>query len=287
MRILCTGAAGFIGRNILPFLQKKYSIDYYTITQLNLLDFCQVSEVFKKDYDVVLHLANPNHIKNELDSETSQCEDSIRMFQNLYFFREKYKKMIYLGSGAEYDKSKDIVNISEESCFRSVPVDSYGLAKYTINQLAASSHNIYNLCVFGCFGPFDYYTKFITHCIRSVLLDKDITIRKDCYFDYIHVYDLAKMIIWLIDNNVKFNMYNAGGGEHLKLSDIAIIVLKKMHSNRKFRILENGMANSYTASNSRIMRESGIALLSIEEGIEMQIDWEKRNWNTKTKFDGE
>ncbi|MEL3908401.1 MAG: NAD-dependent epimerase/dehydratase family protein [Treponemataceae bacterium] len=288
LKVLLTGSSGFIGKNIIPFLRGRYDIEYYSRQDLDLLKFSEVEKLFsKRKYDVVLHFANPNYVKNKLDKQCTQFEDSIRMFQNLFFFRQQYKKMIYLGSGAEYDKTKNIDCVNEEECFRYVPHDSYGLAKFTINQIASKSKNVYNLCVFGCFGPFDYHTKFITHCIRSVLLDKDITIRKDCLFDYIHVYDLAKMVIWLIDNDVKFHMYNAGGGEHLKLSEIACIVLKKMQSRKGIKILEAGMGNSYTASNSRIITESGISLHPIEYGIEKQIQWEKENWTCDTVFDGE
>lgn len=290
-KILITGATGFVGRNVMPILQKKTS---YTIlapnrSELNLKDEGAVKDYLENEkFDVVLHLANPTPAKNKLDSIDTLMEDSMRIFMNFYNNRNLFGKMIYIGSGAEFDKSKEIDMVCEDECYRSVPYDAYGLAKQIMNRMAEVSDNIYNFRIFGCYGPGDHESKFITHCIRSVILGLPITIRKDCEFDYMHVYDLAKMIDWGIEAELKYHSYNVATGQPFLLSDIARIVVKQMKRNVDIELLSDEMNRKYTADNSRIMKESKINLdYTMEKGIHEQIKWELDNWTEDTKFDGQ
>jgi len=290
-KVLLTGSTGFIGSNILPVLRETGNYEVYTPKRhdLNLKDSkCVEDYLLKNSFDIVLHFANPNPARNTGDSSTLIGEDSLRIFTNLFSCSNLYGKMIYTGSGAEFDKSLDIDLVSEEECQRSIPKDSYGFAKYVMNSLSAKSDNVYNFRVFGCYGPGDAATKFITHCIRSILLNKDITIRKDCKFDYLHVLDFARFINWGINSNLKYHDYNVCSGTPVLLSNIAEIVKLLMNSKVEIRLLSDELNRNYTASNKRIIDESGIGLdYPLEEGIQKQIDWETEHFNKDTIFDGE
>ena len=285
-----TGSTGFVGHNVLPILQQNR--DYNIITpkrnELNLKDENEVKQYLKREqFDVVIHFANPTPGKNQLDSFDTLMEDSMRIFMNFYNNRNLFGKMIYTGSGAEFDKSKDIDLVSEEECYRSVPYDTYGLTKQIMNRLAEASENVYNFRIFGCYGPGDHESKFITHCIRSLILDVPITIRKDCQFDYMHVFDFAKFINWGIGAELKYHNYNVSTGQPILLSEIARIVVRQMGKKISIDILSNEMNHKYTADNTRIMTESEITLeYPIEKGIAAQIKWELDNWTEDTMFDG-
>lgn len=289
-KILVTGGTGFIGRNVLPILreQKGYEIVAPTRKELNLKDEFEIVNFLKENQiSIVLHLANPTPGKNHLDSIDTLAEDSLRIFLNFYNHSTLFEKMIYVGSGAEYDKSKNIDFINEEENGRSIPKDPYGFSKFIMNQMADRSEKIYNFRVFGCYGPGDHESKFITHCIRSVLLGKDITIRKDCYFDYLHVYDFAKYLLWGIDNELKYHSYNVGSGCQIKLSEIAEIVIEEMKSSVSVTLLSKEKNNNYTSCCGRIQKECGFKPdITLREGIKMQIKWEKENWSVDTPFDG-
>ncbi len=289
-KILMTGSTGFIGSNVLDVLSKcnEYEILTPHRNDLNLKDEKEVVSFLKNNnFDVIVHFANPTPSKNKLDSFETLTEDSLRMFLNFYNHSDLYSKMIYTGSGAEYDKSIDIDYVSEKDCFRSIPSDTYGFSKLLLNLLAEKSENIYNFRIFGCYGPGDAATKFITHCIRSVILKKNITIRKDCLFDYLHVYDFARYIKWGIDNTPFYHNYNVSSGTPILLSDIAKIVINKMNTNIGLELLSEERNFTYTGSNERIISESGInPEYTIEKGIEKQIEWEIANWSDSTVFDG-
>ena len=276
MKILLTGGSGLVGRNVLPILKKKYDIYAPTRKELDLLDYKAVEKYLKKNkFDIIFHCANPNQAHNSIDSDYEILNKSLRCFMNLYRLRKRCNKLFYIGSGAEFDKTKDMIEISEKNFDRSVPLDDYGFAKYIMNHLSQQSENVYNLRLFACFGPGDTPNKFITHCIQSIINDKDITIRQNCVFDYIQVYDLANIFSYFIENKPKYHDYNIASGKRYTLVEIAEKVLKLMDSDKKICILNEGMNNEYTPDISRLLKEmDNYQFISLDEGIKLQIESE-------------
>ena len=279
-KILLTGASGFIGKNILPFLREKYDVDIPTRQELDLKDNESVSQYVKRgNYDVIIQSANPNPVKNiRYDKAETMFEDSMRIFMNFYNVCQHCEKLLYFGSGAEYAKTRDISRVSEDDIGRFIPQDTYGLAKLYMNELARKSDNIYNLRIFGCYGPYDHESKFLTHVIRCCLRNEDITIRQNCYFDYMQVFDLAKVIESIIENSPKYHDYNVCTGYAISLKDIAEKIKMKMGYSNNITILQDGFNREYTGSNQRFMNEFGdkVKLTDLDKGIDIQIEYEKR-----------
>jgi len=281
-KVLFTGGTGFIGKNVLPVLNEKYTVYSPARSELPLVDAQAVYEYIQKgNFDVVVHSANPNPVKNTADDQSRIFEDSMKIFMNLYRVREYYGKMIYLGSGAEFDKRRDLSGVLETGIGDSIPADVYGFAKYIMNELARASSNVYNMRLFACYGPYDHESKFITHAIRCCIRGEDVTIRQNCYFDYLHVYDFGKILSWFIDNDPAYKDYNICSGARYTLLDIAQEVCAQMGNTRPVRILSEGFNKEYTASNKRLLDEIGsFGFISLEKGIEMQIKWEKEHYNS-------
>lgn len=276
-KILLTGGTGFIGGNILPILQKKYEVKSPRRNELNINDESSVDEYLSNNkFDILIHSANITPGKNSADKMENMLEYTIKAFLNFQKHSDKFEKIFYFGSGAEYDKRKDIVLIKETDIGNSIPVDPYGLAKYVINQIARGSKNIYNLRIFGCYGPTDAKTKFIRDCIDCCLEHKPITIRQNCYFDYMYVEDLARIIDKMINSELKYHDYNICTGKRIDLLTIAKIIDKKMQNNQGIKIGQEGLNKEYTANNARLLSDIGtFDYTCIEDGIQKQIDWQK------------
>lgn len=279
-RVLLTGGTGFIGRNIQPYLNNVCELFAPRRTELNLYNEDDVRDYIQKNkIDIVIHSANPNPVKNTLDKQETMFEDSIRIFMNLYRAQDLYEMMYTLGSGAEYDKSKDIVLVTEEEETRSVPYDSYGLAKYTMNQIISKSDKQCNLRIFACYGPTDHESKYITHVIRCCLKNEDITIRQNCYFDYMQVMDLARILEYFIYHLPMYRSYNVCTGVRKSLYEIAETIRLQMKTNNSIKVMKDGLNKEYTGSNERLIRELGsYEFITLEEGIRIQIESEKENW---------
>lgn len=281
-KILLTGGSGFVGRNVFPLLDEKYNVFVPTRQELDLRDSEAVKNYVKRGrFDVIFHSANPNPVKSsQYDNSTQMFEDSMRIFMNFYNVQDMCEKILYLGSGAEYDKSKSIIDIKEDDASRSLPKDIYGCSKFIMNELARQSKNIINLRLFACYGPYDHESKFITHVIRCCLASQDITMRQNCYFDFLHVHDLAKIMIYFIDHNMKYHDYNIASGEKVSLVSIAEEVKRQMNQDCAILIEQHGWNKEYTANIDRLEQESHLKkeFISLEQGIEMQIKHEKEKY---------
>ena len=97
-------------------------------------------------------------------------------------------------------------------------------------------------------------------------------------FDYMHVFDLGKIMSWMINAEPKYNIYNACSGQRVSLLEIAQIIKTRMNSNSDIIVLKDGWNNEYTASNDRLKQEYTENFISLQDGIDIQIAWEKENY---------
>ena len=63
-------------------------------------------------------------------------EYNLRMFLNFEKNSHLFGKMYYAGSGAEYDKRYNICSVKEEQEGSTIPIDQYGLMRYTIDKIS-------------------------------------------------------------------------------------------------------------------------------------------------------
>jgi len=179
MKILLTGGSGFIGKNISEsFLAEKYQILAPSHSELDLLEQDSVREYFDKNkIDVIIHSAcKPGH-RNAKDP-TGIFYSNTRMFYNLLSQKNKWQKMIMLGSGAVYGCRHYKPKMSEEYCGKNIPTDEHGFSRYVMAKQAETYENIYELRLFGVFGKYeDWQIRFISNAICKTLYDLPITIR--------------------------------------------------------------------------------------------------------------
>lgn len=276
-KILLTGGTGFVGRNILPFLKTRYDVTAPGRDELDIVNLQSVDAYLKnKRFDVLLHLAAPNSLRNQNDIPAERFNFIVRAFLNFERHAKEFEKIIYLGSGAEYNKAFDISMAREEDIGVTIPEDPYGYAKYILNTIARNSRNIYNLRLFGCYGPSDPKGKFITDAIDCCFEGRAVTIRQNCYFDYLFVEDLAAILFWFIENTPKYHDYNAATGKRVSLYSIAEMVAEKMGNKLPIETAKDGWNNEYTANNGRLLTEMrDFAYTSLSDGIDKQIMWQK------------
>lgn len=281
-KILIIGGSGFIGRNIREYLERseiKYSIDCPTSSELDATNENKVREYLENTYyDVVIHSAVDNSCTKLYKDNSRVLDNSLKMFFNFEKNQNLFGKMLYFGSGAEFNKEYDISNVREEDFGISIPKDDYGFAKYIIAKSIESSKNIYNLRLFGVFGKYEHWkSKFISNACCKVIKGIPISIRQNVYFDYLCIDDLCKIVEWFIHNKPQYNTYNVCSGKRIDLLTIAKKVDKYSDNKFPIYICKDGLANEYTADNSRILREiEDLMFNDIDKSIEELFLWYKR-----------
>lgn len=273
--ILLTGSSGFIGRNIYELLSEKYIFYRPSHSELDLTDTHAVDTFFKShEIDIVIHCASIGGKRNSIYI-TDSVEKNLRMYFNLVHNTSHFIKMIHLGSGAEYDKSRPISSVSEDDFGKRIPGDQYGFYKYICSRQALLEEKIIVLRVFGIFGRYeDYTSRFISNNICRVLYDMSIQVNQNAFFDFIYVDDFVSLIDYFITHDQKKRILNIGVSKKIDLLTIAKKIKKITKSNRQIIIKKNGLQNEYTCDNSRLIREVGkFRFTSLDKAIAELYEW--------------
>lgn len=257
-RILLTGAGprSFVGRNLAPALRERYEVWTPSSRELNLCDYDLTARYLdERRIDTVIHGALQSLLHT--GPENVMLHD-LQMFCNLDKLSGQLDKLLYFGSGAEFDKRLPMENIREEELGRSVPDSYYGLEKYIMALRARESRNIYNLRLFGIFGKYEQWqSKFISNLCCKAVYDLPLSIRQDCMFDYLFVNDLAPVVIWFLEHDPQFHDYNVCTGRPVSLREIADVVLEASGKTLPVVVAKEGWNLAYTASCGRLEAEMG------------------------------
>lgn len=276
--VLITGANGFIGKNLCEQLKNKYNLLIPLRIELDLLDEEKVDKYFQDNkIDVVIHAAVVGGSRTEEHADLALSQN-LRMFFNILKNKKYFKKMIYLGSGAEYDKTKPIVSIKEEEFGKTIPKDEYGFFKYICSRYIEEQDKIVSLRIFGMFGKYeDCRYRFISNAICQNLSGYPITINQNVFFDYVYVDDFVKIVDYFISHEVKYKFYNIGTGKKIDLVTIANLINEVADNKIKIVIKNKGLNNEYTCINQRLMSElDNFKFSEINKSIKSLYDWYKR-----------
>lgn len=267
-RILITGGSGFVGRNLKESLAGKYEIFAPSHKELELLDYDALENyVVSNKIDVIIHGAIHVPMFNGVEKEFF---NDMQMFTNMEKISHRVQKLLYFGSGAEFDKRFDIYMAREEDLGKTIPTSEYGLAKYTMNLIARQSSNIYNLRLFGIFGKYELWNiKFLSGLCCKALFDLPLTVRKDCYFDFISIEDLGNIVTWFIENEPKWHDYNICYGKPYLLTELAEMVKKVSGKDLTVTLLSNERNVDYCADNTRLAEEiPDLVITPMEKALE-------------------
>jgi UDP-glucose 4-epimerase len=276
-KIFLTGGGGFIGRNIMELLGNTHDFFAPTSQELDLTNADAVFEYIKKNnFDIVIHAANVGGNRSrKWEGVEWVFEKNLQMFFNLVRGKEFYKRMIVLGSGAEYDKKKDVVKVKEEDFDTSMPSDYYGFAKYVMAKYAQHVDFLTHLRLFGVYGKYeDYKIRFISEAICRSLLDLPITINQNVYFDYLYIDDFVKILDYFIRNKPTRRFYNVGRGETIDLMSIAQKVLKLTEKDTQIIVKNSGLNKEYSSDINRLKSEiSDLSFTDFDKTLVELVDY--------------
>ena len=277
-KILITGGSGFIGRNLAEQLSGTYELKVPRHQDLDLLNEKDVNDYLTNErFDVVIHSANVNVRHYDFDTSYGSLDGNLRMFFNLEKNRHLFGKMLYFGSGAEYDMQNYTPGMKEEYFGTYIPQDPYGFSKYIMSKMMSNSDKIYNLRLFGIFGPYENYNyRFISNVICKALSGRNIIIHQNVMFDYLYIKDLCKILPWFIENIPCHNCYNVCTGEQHDIVSIAKEIVKQTGSASRIQVEKAGWNKTYSGSNKRLIKEIGsIAFTPLEKAIGELINYYK------------
>lgn len=271
MKVAVLGARGFIGSYLCTHLwTMNYEVLPVTRETLDLTNFYQVETWLSNiQPDVVVNAAISGGGQTVTDVNYHDLQNNLAVFLNFYNSNLDFR-YINIGSGAEFDKSKNLDNVYEGDLKYCQPQDTYGYSKNLISRIIASEKksNFLTLRLFGCFGKtepsFRLFPRFLTGNLDYL---------SDRYFDYISIQDFAQIVEYYCRGfELDYNDINCVYNSKYKLSDI--LAKLKFFRQLDIPIYTDGRAHlNYTGSSMRLDYECKKTnfprLQGLEKGLEL------------------
>ncbi len=324
MKVLITGASGFIGRSFVDSITKEENLvvtgigrrnidlpDYISHDLRNPLDFLPGYRP-----DVVIHGAA---LSSPWGSKGDFYENNVKATANVVDFCEKrsVKRLVYISSSSVYYNDNDQYNIDERTPIGPSFINEYARTKYLGEKLVEGfrgEHVI--LRPRAVFGPGD--TVLFPRILRAATAGKLPIIQRDgppargdlLYID--NLIDWMKKAVILPDLQGAFNLTN---GDPVVIQDFLFDIFRRLDikipdrkvSYKKALIFATMIENIYrvfaiseeppvtrfgiqvfslskTFDARKTLETLGKPTTSLEEGVNRFIEWQKRQRKSNGQF---
>lgn len=285
--ILLTGSGGFIGKNLKRYLQDKYQLLTPRSFELDLTDKDAVSQYFSKNQiDFVIHCGSTGGARGIQDKDTT-IEENLAMVDNILSAKKSATRLILFGSGAMYDKSRNLHKVKESEIGKFVPYDLYGQSKMLIADKIKNREDVLCLNIFACYGYGEKESRFPSYAVNQAIKGEDIIINQNVVFDYLFVEDMERIIEYFIENIPQDNIINITPDKSISLLEIAEIVNSFSEKKVDIKIKNPILNNEYTGDNFLLRKNyPNIIFTNIKEGLKNLYDYQKTIIKSNSKVRG-
>ena len=216
MKILITGGNGYLAKSIFRGLNQIHNVTAVTRNHFDLVDSRATNAWFDShQYDAVIHTAITGGSRLVKDRD-DVLDNNLRMNYNLLQNKDKFRKLITFGSGAE------IYN----------PHTPYGLSKSIAAKTINRTENWYNLRIFGVFDEHELDTRFIKSNLIRYINKKPMIVHSCKFMDFFYMEDLISLVkYYLISDNISKEI-DCCYQEKMNLTNVAAII----NSADKYRV---------------------------------------------------
>lgn len=275
MKILITGAAGFIGyfisKKLLSSNKTIIGIDnlneYYDVKikqdriknlknynnfqfiKIDLGDFKKLDNLFKK-YEIkyVIHLAAQAGVRYSIKNPNIYFKNNIEGFFNILELSRKYKikHLIFASTSSVYGNSKEFPLKESENTDK--PLSFYAATKKSNEIMAHSYSNIYKIPstavrFFTVYGPFGRPDMALFKFTNKILNNKEINLFNNGKHirDFTYIDDIISGLLKLINKpskkTIPYQVYNIGNGNPQKLIKYLRAIEKNLNKKAKIKNL--------------------------------------------------
>ncbi|MCX8145409.1 MAG: ADP-glyceromanno-heptose 6-epimerase [Azovibrio sp.] len=254
MYIVVTGAAGFIGSNIVKALNERGMTRIIAVDNLakadkfkNLVD-CEIADYLDKE-DFIQRIQH-GHFDGEVEAvfHEGACSDTMEtdgryMMENNYRYSmilldwclEQDVQFIYASSAATYGGG----SVFKEERQYEAPLNVYGYSKFLFDQivrqrLPEASSQIVGLRYFNVYGPRENHkgrmASVAWHHFQQFRSEGKVKLFEGSHGypdggqqrDFVYVGDVTKVNLFFLDHPEKSGIFNLGTGRAQSFNDVAL-----------------------------------------------------------------
>ena len=275
-KVCILGSNSYIGRILLREMPKYFDEnDIYYLSRTHIGDFTNIDNmrnalrsIQSKEITVVNCAASGG--KTTLgDFVKEDLWNNVKIHENIIELAPYYGDYINIATGAEFDISTPIVDVSDYEYKVILPRDSYGLSKNLIaKHIAYDDHGV-NLRLFGCFDHSEPDFRLIKSCLKMIDTNKELVVKNDRYVSVISGIDFANIVHQVIKKRTHNpSDLNCAYSSKMRMSEILYHVMRAYKSKVNFSIepMDNGKFEY--SCNSYLLEDN----YNIEYGFEKSIE---------------
>ena len=311
MKVLVTGADGFIGSHLCQFLLKENheiiaisrnfkqlpnlisNSDKIDFNQVDVTDFSSLSKIIiKHKPNIIIHLAGETSHKQSFENPIYDVDVNTKSTLCILetIKQSKLKTRFILGSTFIVVGKPETLPVNEDTACN--PSTIYGINRLSSEYFCKVYHNMYDLDaisfrITNAFGPREQYltpTKnAFNYLIYQAYKGKDITIYDEGKFfrDIIFVNDVISGINTIIKNGVSGNLYWISSSKKTWFYEIGKL-LEELTTG-KVKYVESPSYNNkvdvgnFVVDNSKLQSIGWKIEISVKDGIKETLDYFKSN----------
>lgn len=312
MKILITGAAGFIGSHLCETLIEKHKIfgldnfcDFYnpqikwnnvsnlqqssnfTLLEADIRDENALKEIFSKhEFDLVIHLAAMAGVRPSIENPQLYTEVNINGTVNLLeeCKKQNIKKFIFSSSSSIYGNNRKVPFSENDPVDH--PISPYAFTKKAGELICHTYHHLHKISViclrfFTVYGQRQRPDLAIHKFARLILNDKPIPVYGDgsTQRDYTYIDDIIDGVLKAIDfiqTGNKYEILNLGESRTITLSKMILTIENALgiKAKKDFFPIQPGDVERTYADISKSRKILGYdPQTDFEEGIAKFINW--------------
>ena len=310
-KVFVTGAAGFIGSNLIDrllkdgykvvgwdnlstgrikFIEEALKNPNFTLIQGDNLNVSALSEAMI-GCDVVFHLAANADVRFGLNHPSKDLnQNTIATFNVLTAMKERgIKKIIFSSTGSVYGEST-VIPTPENAAFP-IQTSLYGASKVACESMIQAYSEGYGFESYifrfvSILGErythghiFDFYKQLIEHPEYLNVLG-DGTQRKS----YLYVQDCVDAMLHVLSlkSETKVNIYNLGTNEYVQVNESVRFIIDHLNLNPEIRYAGGNKGwigdNPFIFLDTAKIRNTGWnAKLTIKQGVISTLTWLQKN----------